>query len=123
MGKPWKELEKRTAEALGGKRINRASDYSVSDVDVVLEDFENLKIDAKFRARHAHHSLVEEIRNKYCGENDRPVLVTKGKYEKRRYVTVDLDLFSSLLDQIRKLRHNKNDGADGRTETRDKEKV
>lgn len=98
MGKPWKELEKRTAAALGGVRINRADDYGVSDVDVVVPGFDFLRIDCKYRKSHAHHSLIEEIRRKYCtAEGQYPVLVTKHHHSHREYVTVDLVLFAALL--------------------------
>lgn len=97
MGKPWKELEKKTADALGGKRINRSQDYGVSDVDVVVPDFPGMRIDCKYRKRHAHHSLVEEIRDKYCTEGQFPVLVTKHHSGRREYVTLDLVYFAALL--------------------------
>lgn len=106
MGKPWKELEKKAASVMGGTRINRAADYGISDVDVVLPDFPGLKIDCKVRRRHAHHALVEEIREKYCKSGGSPVLVTKHGYSHREYVTVDLDLFVTILDSLRQISHN-----------------
>lgn len=103
MGKAWKELEKKTAAALGGTRINRAADYGESTYDVVVPDFHFLRADAKYRQRHAHHSLVEEIRTKYCQDGGYPVLVTKHAGSHREYVTVDLSLFGALLQVIRNL--------------------
>lgn len=104
MSKPWKELEKATAEALDGVRINRANDFGISDVDVVLPYMPSLKLDAKYRAKHAHHSLVEEIRRKYCkADGDYPVLITKHHHSQRTYVTVDLSLFASMLITLRDL--------------------
>lgn len=103
MGKPWKELEKKAAAALGGVRVNRANDYGVSDVDCVVGDFLPLRIDCKYRKRHQHHSLMEEIRSKYCNERSYPILVTKHHSSKREYVTCDLVLFGALLEVIRKL--------------------
>lgn len=98
MGKPWKELEKTAAAALGGVRINRANDYGVSDVDVVVPGFDFLRIDCKYRKSHAHHSLIEEIRTKYCtSKGQYPVLVTKHRSSRREYCTVDLVLFAALL--------------------------
>lgn len=101
MGKPWKELEKKTAVSLGGKRINRAADYGESNVDVVLDDMPGLRIDCKYRQRHAHHALVEEIRSKYCKDNEYPVLVTKHARSQREYVTVDLELFAKMISDAR----------------------
>lgn len=98
MSKPWKELEKATAAALGGKRINRGADFGVSDVDVVLPDHPRLRIDCKYRQRHAFHGLVEEIRAKYCkSPGDVPVLVTKHRSGRGAYATVDLDFFVELI--------------------------
>lgn len=118
VGKPWKQLEKKTAEALGGVRINRAADYGVSDVDVLVSGFDFLRCDCKYRSSWAHHSFVEEIRKKYCNsEGQSPVLITKHRNGRQEYVTVDLSLFASLLDQIRKLRQNGANGAEsGRAE-------
>lgn len=107
MGKPWKELEKKTAAALDGVRVNRAADYGESNVDVVLPYYGGLRIDCKYRAKHAHHSLVEEIREKYCTEDGMwPVLVTKHRGSHREYVTIDLSLFGSLLANAGKLSYN-----------------
>lgn len=98
MGKPWKELEKKTAEVLGGVRINRAADFGISDVDVVIPDHPLVRLDAKYRKRHAHHSLVEEIRTKYCKlPGQVPALVTKHHSGRRSYVTVDLEFFAELM--------------------------
>lgn len=109
MGKPWKELEKKTAVALGGVRINRAADYGVSDVDVVLGGIPSLRIDCKYRARHAHHSLVEEVREKYCtGPGMWPVVVTKHHSSRREYVTIDLALFAELVAHLREKTNNEN---------------
>lgn len=102
MGKPWKELEKKTADALGGTRINRASDYGVSDVDVLVPGFDFLRIDCKYRKSWAHHSFVEEIRSKYCkSEGQFPALVTKHRSGRGEYVTIDLVLFASMLKLLK----------------------
>ena len=101
MSKPWKELEKSTAVALDGVRVNRADDYGVSDVDVVLPYCSHLRLDCKYRASHAHHSLVETIRRKYCKDGDWPVLVTKHRGSHREYVTIDLSLFAALVKQLK----------------------
>lgn len=98
----WKNLERQVAKALGGKRVCRGANFSVSDVDVDLSDIPYLKIDAKYRKRHSHHSFMEEIKEKYCNEGDIPVLVTKHHYQDGAYVTVDLEFFSILLMAFRK---------------------
>ena len=54
----WKRLEKLVAEELKGKRVLRGDDFSRKDVDVEVEDFQSLRIDAKYRSGNlAHHSL------------------------------------------------------------------
>lgn len=103
MGKPWKELEKKTAIAMTGERINRAADYGKSDYDVYVPDFPFLRVDAKYRSRHSHHSFMEEIREKYCNDGSFPVLVTKHHSGRREYVTVDLALWASILDFLRNM--------------------
>lgn len=103
MSKPWKELEKKTAEALGGKRVSRGADFGVSDVDVILPDHPNARVDCKYRQRHSFHQFVEEIRTKYCkSEGDFPVLVTKHRSGRGAYATVDLDVFAELLKHLPK---------------------
>lgn len=95
----WKALERETAKELGGKRVVRG-DYGESDVDVKL-DMAFLKVDCKYRQSHAHHSLLEGIRQKYCGPGERPVLVTKGRRQVGSCTTVDTTFFALLLDCLR----------------------
>src|SRR5260221_8257499 len=102
MSKPWKELEKEAAKKLGGIRIVRGNDYGKSDVDVVVPDFIPLRIDCKYRSRHAHHALIEEVRSKYCADGGYPVLVTKHRLSRREYATIDLDLLGALLEMLRR---------------------
>lgn len=109
MGKAWKSLENATADHLAGRRINRATDWGRSDVDVVVPDFDFLRIDCKYRRRHAHHALIEEIREKYCKDGGYPVLVTKHHDSKRTYVTVDLALFGALLHLLREKHEHASD--------------
>lgn len=119
MGKPWKELEKKAAKELYGVRINRADDYGISDVDVVIPGVEFLRVDCKYRAKQAHHSLIEEIRSKYCGSGEYPVLVTKHRGSHREYVTIDLSLFGALIHELFRLSEGSNEelqdeaGSDG----------
>lgn len=99
--KAWKDLERQVAKTLRGKRISRGDDFSRSDVDVICE-FRALKIDAKFRAKHGHHTFMNEIERKYCTKpGDVPVLVTKTPGQQGAYVTVPLDHYALLLDVAR----------------------
>jgi hypothetical protein len=99
----WKNLERQVAKALGGKRVLRGANFSVEDVDVKLEDIPFIRIDAKYRKKHAHHTLMAEIKTKYCQEDGQiPVLVTKHHNQDGAYVTVDLEFFAILLMAFRK---------------------
>lgn len=99
----WKNLERQVAKELGGKRVLRGADFSVEDVDVKIDDFPHLKLDCKYRTRHAHHSLLAEIEEKYCEENEVPVLITKHHNQSGACVTVSLDFFKVLLEAARML--------------------
>lgn len=103
----WKNAERSVAKLLRGKRVLRGADFSVEDVDVIVPDFPELRIDSKYRQRHAHHTFVDEIVRKYCSKaGDEPVLVTKHARQKSAYVTVRLELFATLLDRIRAINNN-----------------
>lgn len=82
----------------------------MSDVDVIIDDFPHLKVDAKYRVRHSHHSLLEEIVAKYCKDpGDIPVLVTKSHRQVSENVTIPIDFFATLLDAVRALHAYKKD--------------
>jgi hypothetical protein len=99
----WKNLERQVAKALGGKRVLRGANFAIEDVDVKLDDIPYLRIDAKYRKKHAHHTLFEEVKTKYCQESGQiPVLVTKHHNQDGACVTVDLEFFSILLMAFRK---------------------
>lgn len=97
----WKNLERESARMLGGNRVTRGADFSVSDVDVKIPELPFLKVDAKYRKSHAHHSLLEEVRKKYCNAGDIPVLITKHHRQRGANVTIPLELFAVLLDAFR----------------------
>jgi len=94
----WKELERQTAEALGGKRIVRYDFFAPPCADVVLEDMPEVSIDCKHRARWQCHSLLHEIKGKYHGT---PILVTKGRGEHGAVASMPLNYFAEVLDEMR----------------------
>jgi hypothetical protein len=101
----WKQLERSAAESLGGKRVVRGADFSVSEVDVRIEDFPHLKVDCKAYNAFSHHSLMAEIQNKYCkDEDDVPVLVTKASRQIGEYVTIPLEHYARMLERVRHYR-------------------
>lgn len=100
----WKDAERAIAEQLGGKRVVRA-DWGVSDTDVKVEDFPQLKIDSKYRGAWAHTSYLKEVADKYAKEpGDIPVLVTKQKRQQGAVVCLSLEDFGVMLNTIRDLR-------------------
>lgn len=101
LSKAWKGLERLVAETLKARRVLRGSDFSVKDVDVISE-FRALRIDAKYRNKHAHHTFMAEIERKYCvKEGDVPVLVTKHPGQDGAYVTVPLKHYGELIELAR----------------------
>jgi hypothetical protein len=100
----WKNLERETAGALGGTRVTRGANFAISDVDVILPDLPQHKIDAKYRVKHSFHKFLEEIVEKYCEKGDIPVLVTKSHNQVGAVVSVYLSDFAVLLDCFRVVR-------------------
>jgi hypothetical protein len=98
----WKNLERNAAKICGGKRVYRGGDFSKEDVDVEVEDLPFMRIDAKYRTRHAHHTFMKEIIRKYCTkEGDTPVLFTKTHHQDGCYVTITGEFFEELLNALR----------------------
>lgn len=98
----WKNAERLAATVMRGKRISRGADFSKEDVDVEVPDIPELRIDAKYRTRHAHHTFMKGIEEKYCSEPEHePVLVTKHHNQTSAYVTIRLEFFGLLLDALR----------------------
>jgi hypothetical protein len=99
----WKVLEKDVAKAflnIGGKRVSRGSNFGLKSVDVRCSKAKALKIDAKYRVRHAHHRFMDEIVRKYCSKPTHvPVLVTKSHNQRGAFATVPLDFLAKLLDR------------------------
>lgn len=103
----WKNLERQAAKALGGNRVLRGANFAIEDVDVKVDDLPFLKVDAKYRVKHSHHTLMAEIERKYCKEStDIPVLITKHHNQTGAYVTVPLEFFSDLLASLRNAANN-----------------
>lgn len=99
MSQAWKNLERTTATALGGRRKVRGDNFAVSDFDVEVDGFPHWKVDAKYRSAQPwkHHGYVEEIAKRYCNnEHDVPILVTKNGRERGAYVTMRLNQFGAL---------------------------
>lgn len=102
----WKALEKAAAAKLKGRRVHRRWDLFEPAADVLdIAGFPQFTADAKAYQRFSHHSLLETIRRKYCREGDkRPLLITKAEGQIGECVTMDLDVFADLLNEVRRLR-------------------
>lgn len=106
MSNAWKALEKKVAELLGGERISRADDWGRSDYDVHVPAHPYLKVDCKYRkGGWAHHSVLDEIREKYCKEDgDMAIMVSKSGRKRGEVVSLSLNDFRGLLWLIDRLR-------------------
>lgn len=80
------------------KRVVRG-DWGVSATDIIIEGLNHLKIDCKKHQKHKHHTLFEEIEEKYCEKKDEAVLITQKGGSKKTLATVDLDFFIELLEK------------------------
>jgi len=106
MSDAWKSLERAIvkgarANGLEANRVYRGGDFSKKDVDVIIKDLEWIKIDGKYRKRHAHHTFMREIEKKYCvEEGDIPMLVSKGHRQIGAYVTLPLEFVMALLGAV-----------------------
>lgn len=98
----WKHLERVAARKLGGKRIVREWLFEKAP-DVVVPDF-GLIIDCKAYRRFAHHTLLETAQRKYTRPGEHVALVTKHSGQVGEYITVPLDWFAAILDELRQAR-------------------
>lgn len=100
----WKDLERKAAKALGGYRICRANNFAISAPDVYVPDFPEMMVDTKRRKRSfTTHSMLKEVRKKYCKNGGVAVLVTHNHREVGAVVSLSLKDFASLLNKIRSL--------------------
>ena len=105
MSQAWKDLERTVAAKLGGRRKLRGANFAEEDFDVEVTDFAHWRIDAKYRARHAHHTLLREVRKKYCKDSTAvPLLVTKARGEHGEVVSMSLDDFAAIVTALRAAR-------------------
>jgi hypothetical protein len=79
-------------------------DFFESSPDVAVQDFQ-LLVECKSRQRHAFHAFMEQAR-KYCGPDEVPALVTKSHGEHGEIISLSLDTFASILDELRHHRLN-----------------
>jgi len=99
MSERWKDLERHTADTLGGRRV--VEDWRLfherPDVVVPLADGRRLIIDCKAYKRFSHHALIENCRAKYCDGDDVPCLVSKHSGQRGAFITLPLDFVGKLL--------------------------
>jgi len=98
--KRWKALERTAAEKLKGRRITEHWTLFRERPDVVVPDF-RLVCDCKAYERFSHHTMLETVKEKYCGPGDIPVLVSKSARQTGECITIPLDFFATLLDTLR----------------------
>ena len=102
MSQAWKNVERRAAKILGGKRVSRGADFSISDTDVKIDGLPWLKIDAKRRKKHRHHAMYREAQAKYeKAPEDVTLLVTQEHGSPLKLAVVKVEFFRRLLDAFR----------------------
>lgn len=69
-----------------------------------------LKVDCKLRKRAAHIGLLRSVKEKYCVGSQVPLLVCRESGKRGAVVSLPLQDFAELLDEVRHLRAK---GADG----------
>ncbi len=96
----WKDLERKVAKKLGGKRIVRGNDYSISLLDV---EHDWLALDAKWRTSLAvvtwYNKLVSDNDKIYGKGNKIPILVIKRKGMKGELVVIALEDFIRVVNE------------------------
>ena len=95
----WKDLERTAARKLVGRRVIREDFFEVAP-DVLCPDF-GLVVDCKAHRRFAHHSRLDEVREKYCKPGEIPALVTKAEGQRGEYITLPLDFVAGILNRLR----------------------
>lgn len=94
----WKNLERKTAKQLGGKRITRGEDFSISALDV---EHRRLAIDCKYRQKWGfvaqYDKLVADTRRLYKGQNKIPVLVVKKARRRGEFVIIAMTDFLQVI--------------------------
>lgn len=90
------------------KRVERISNFSISDTDVKIDNLPNLKIDCKSRATFASATLFEEdVIQRYCKEkSDRAVMPMKVKGMRGCYIMIQDSLFVEMLKSYIKDKSN-----------------
>jgi hypothetical protein len=94
MGQAWKQLERDTAAALGGRRAGNRGDGGPD-----VEGVPGWVLECKYRATFAHDTLYRQERQKRGGElrrGRRFALVTRAK-GKEPLVTITLQDFAALV--------------------------
>ena len=102
MEQAWQRFERDVAARLDGQRYPRDVLAFESAPDVLVPDVA-LIIDAKLRKRWTHHTLLADVRRKYCRPGERPLLVTRRSGKAGALVTVELDFFVELLAAYRQM--------------------
>lgn len=97
----WKDLERTVAKKLGGKRITRGQNFSVSALDVEHPLF---FIDAKYRQSLGFLSwfdkLIDDSKRLYPGVDRINLLVCKKANRRGEFVILTLDDLAKLMLSI-----------------------
>jgi len=98
MSKAWKMHEKRTAEALGGKRISRGANFGESKPDV---EHPLLSVECKYRQKLSKFLLDGLKQAEKYDPRKIPVLVVKEKNMKGSIAILRLKDFVNLINEMK----------------------
>ena len=104
MSKPWATFEADVARALKGRRVTTPWQLFRPRADVVDVDGFDFVADCKLRKRAAHIGLLRSVKEKYCVGSQVPLLVCRESGKRGAVVSLPLQDFARLLDEVRRLR-------------------
>jgi hypothetical protein len=99
MSKPWKNLERKSAKALGGTRAPCSGSYlpDKTDVEGVIFNDEEYCVSCKYRAKISIYSWWKEVKKDAKRTGKTPLLVIKQKGEPGELAVVPLEFLAELL--------------------------
>jgi len=95
MSKAWKMHEKRTAEALGGKRVSRGANFGESMPDV---EHESLSIECKYRKKISSFLKDGLTQAQKYDPRKIPVLCLKQRGMRGALVVMKIEDFKKILE-------------------------
>jgi len=92
----WKELERKTAKLLNGKRNPLSSSNSLHTSGDIIHD--TFYVECKLRKKLSVVSQFQQVRENAKKENKIPILVLKEKGKHSELVVMDMKDFNKILN-------------------------